>query len=119
MHGNLPTPETHASRPKSAPASPLPYPDALAPAFHHLHLPGTPPLVTERKESSCQKLLFSATLTRDPDKIAALELRDPKYFVVQGGKGSDEDAGGFHVAAEKFSMPSTLMVRLISFFPIL
>jgi ATP-dependent RNA helicase DDX51/DBP6 len=53
-------------------------------------------------------LLFSATLTRDPGKVAALELRDPKYFVVQNpAKGSSD------VVMEKFSMPATLTVSSI------
>ncbi|KAH0833243.1 DEAD-domain-containing protein [Lanmaoa asiatica] len=39
--------------------------------------------VGERRGFSCQKLLFSATLTRDPGKLASLGLRDPKYFVVR------------------------------------
>ncbi|WRT70839.1 uncharacterized protein IL334_007838 [Kwoniella shivajii] len=33
--------------------------------------------------STCQKLLFSATLTRDPSKVAALSLSSPKYYIVQ------------------------------------
>ncbi|KAG5731150.1 hypothetical protein E4T56_gene20630, partial [Termitomyces sp. T112] len=62
----------------------LPTADAVAPAFlHDLSYPDISVFPTESKFSSCQKLLFSATLTRDPGKISALELRDPKYFIVQ------------------------------------
>ncbi|CAE6512021.1 unnamed protein product [Rhizoctonia solani] len=60
--------------------------------------------VTELDEpyhSSCQKLLFSATLTHDPSKIVPLGLRDPRYFVVgdQSGVGAEE---------ETFAFPDTL-----------
>ncbi|CAE6417686.1 unnamed protein product [Rhizoctonia solani] len=60
--------------------------------------------VTELDEpyhSSCQKLLFSATLTHDPSKIVPLGLRDPRYFVVgdQTGVGAEE---------ETFAFPDTL-----------
>ena len=67
---------------------------------------------SEKKETSCQKLLFSATLTRDPAKIAALNLKDPKYFVVQGGanKTASRGEGVLDLVMEKFSMPVTLTV---------
>ncbi|KAG8712210.1 ATP-dependent RNA helicase dbp6 [Ceratobasidium sp. 423] len=60
--------------------------------------------VTELDEpyhSSCQKLLFSATLTHDPSKTVPLGLRDPRYFVVgdQAGVGAEE---------ETFAFPATL-----------
>ncbi|GLB40165.1 putative DEAD box helicase family protein [Lyophyllum shimeji] len=83
----------------------LPVADAVAPAFlHTLPYPVVPTFLTESRASSCQKLLFSATLTRNPGKIAALELRNPKYFVVQESRKE----GVVDVAMEKFSMPSTL-----------
>lgn len=86
-------------------------PDAVAPAWSHtLPYPDIPSFITERKEPSCQKLLFSATLTRDPSRIAGLELRNPKYFVIQDSKKGASDAGILDVVMEKFSMPSTLMV---------
>ncbi|KZT07643.1 DEAD-domain-containing protein [Laetiporus sulphureus 93-53] len=98
---------------------PLPRADALAPAFLHL-LDGVPYVrtdVDERRESSCQKLLFSATLTRDPAKIAALGLREPKYFIVQGRKGEgeeeEEEAGVLDTVMEKFSMPATLTEHML------
>ncbi|KAK7454442.1 ATP-dependent RNA helicase dbp6 [Stygiomarasmius scandens] len=84
--------------------------DALAPAFLHLlPYPDTPSFITENKESSCQKLLFSATLTRDPGKIAALDLRNPKYFVVQ----KDSNDGILDVVTEKFTMPASLKEHMI------
>ncbi|KAF9046894.1 P-loop containing nucleoside triphosphate hydrolase protein [Hymenopellis radicata] len=86
--------------------------DAFAPAFHPHHLSALdgPHFVPERKESSCQKLLFSATLTRDPSKIAALNLRDPKYFIIRGKEGQ---SGLLDVVMEKFSMPETLTEHMI------
>jgi ATP-dependent RNA helicase DDX51/DBP6 len=94
--------------------TPIPRPDALSPAFLHL-LRGGPAVRTEldeKRESSCQKLLFSATLMNDPGRIAALELRDPRYVVVQSSSGG-QDSGLLDVAMEKFSMPSTLKVTWI------
>ena len=89
-------------------------PDGVAPTFTScLPFPVVSVTHTDDKMTSCQKLLFSATLTRDPSKIAALDLQDPKYFIVQGS-----DQGEIlDVVMEKFSMPSTLMVRINSFFP--
>ena len=59
-------------------------------------------------------MLFSATLTRDPAKLAALNLNDPKYFVVQGQSGSaqDKQEGVLNLVMEKFTMPATLKVGL-------
>lgn len=66
--------------------------------------------VQEKKHSSCQKLLFSATLTRDPSKIIALNLHEPKYFVVgsDGAVGMTETGEG--AIGETFAFPSTLKV---------
>lgn len=88
----------------------LAYHDAIAPAYLQGQDQGDLFSVIERKESSCQKLLFSATLTRDPAKIAALELRDPKYFIVQS-QAKDSVPGVLNVAMEKFTMPESLTVR--------
>ncbi|KAI0075245.1 DEAD-domain-containing protein [Panus rudis PR-1116 ss-1] len=96
----------------------LPYADALAPAYHHL-LRDVPYIRTdldEKKEPSCQKLLFSATLTRDPAKISALNMRNPKYFVVQGSAekaASSKDEAVLDLVMEKFSMPETLKEHMI------
>ena len=57
----------------------------------------------EPYHSSCQKLLFSATLTHDPSKIAPLGLRNPRYFIVG-------DRGGVGAAEETFAFPATLSV---------
>lgn len=100
----------HIPQDDATPLDPL-MPDAVAPAWlHTLPYPDIPSFLTERKGSSCQKLLFSATLTSDPSKTAALELRNPKYFVIQDSKKGDFESGVLDVAMEKFSIPSTLMV---------
>ncbi len=70
--------------------TPIPYPDWL----------------------SCQKLLFSATLLSGPGRIAALELRKPRYIVVKSSSESHA-SGVLDVAMEKFSMPTALKVRVV------
>jgi len=47
-----------------------------------------------------QKLLFSATLTRNPSKIASLRLVQPRYFAVTSA-----------ASAARFTVPATLKVR--------
>ena len=69
--------------------------------------------IDEPKASSCQKLLFSATLMSDPAKLRALDLRDPQYVILQS-TGHGADVGGvLDVVMEKFSMPATLSVRVL------
>ena len=107
-------PPTHLEAGAAQGETPVPYPDALSPAFLHL-LRGGPAVQTdldEKRESSCQKLLFSATLMNDPGRIAALELRKPRYIVVQSSSESQE-SGVLDVVMEKFSMPATLKVRVV------
>jgi ATP-dependent RNA helicase DDX51/DBP6 len=88
-------------------------PDGVAPTFTScLPLPVVPVAHIDYKMTSCQKLLFSATLTRDPSKIAALDLRDPKYFIVQSSDKGGSETDILDVVMEKFSMPSTLIVRI-------
>lgn len=52
----------------------------------------------------CQKLLFSATLTRDPATIATLGLRQPEYYI----QGLDATQVG-----EQFALPDTLDQNMI------
>lgn len=59
--------------------------------------------------NQCQKLLFSATLTRDPAKIAALNLVDPQYFIIQDDRDTAKEGGAY--AEESFTVPATLKVR--------
>jgi len=49
----------------------------------------------------------------DPGRIAALELRNPQYVVVQSSD-ENQESGILDVVMEKFSMPATLKVRDIS-----
>ena len=92
-------------------------PDGLAPSFLHM-LRDSQYVRTdfdEVKEASCQKMLFSATLTRDPAKLNALGLRHPKYIVVQStetaGPAGNKEEGMLDFVMEKFTMPATLTVR--------
>lgn len=89
----------------------VPTSDSVSPAFlqryHDNRLD-----IGEVKECSCQKLLFSATLTRDPGKLASLDLRDPKYFVVQSQTERDR-ADALDLLSERFTMPATLMEHMI------
>jgi ATP-dependent RNA helicase DDX51/DBP6 len=88
------------------------YHDALTPAWLH-QADGIPDIATdydERIETSCQKLLFSATLTRDPSKIAALKLRNPQYFVL---RSSYPNLGSGMAYTESFEMPPTLSEHMI------
>ncbi|KAI8971474.1 P-loop containing nucleoside triphosphate hydrolase protein [Mycotypha africana] len=66
--------------------------DAVAPSFLRakFNLPSTD--LDLPKITSVQKLLFSATLTKNPAKIAELHLNDPKYISVQNADGSDATA---------------------------
>ena len=87
--------------------------DALHPAWtpYSLRLSTVTTDVHETKHSSCQKLLFSATLTRDPSKIAALNLTDPKYFVVGSGSAVGISESGNGAVGETFTFPAGLNVR--------
>ncbi|KAK0223191.1 DEAD-domain-containing protein [Armillaria fumosa] len=94
----------------------IPHHNAFAPAFHPFHSPilDGPNYAYEPKESSCQKLLFSATLTRDPSKIAVLELREPKYFVIHSSRPEkDANSGLLDMVMEQFTMPESLTEHMI------
>lgn len=87
--------------------------DSLAPAcLDSEHRESYQADVDEPRGFSCQKLLFSATLTRDPGKLASLGLQDPKYFVVQCQPEDESDGAPSHLVSERFAMPTTLMVSL-------
>lgn len=108
-----------APAPASLNSVDVPASDAVAPAYRHL-VRGIPHVHTdldEKKESSCQKLLFSATLTRDPAKISALHLNNPQYLVVQStdDKTTKED-GVLDLVMEKFAFPASLSVSVFQFF---
>jgi ATP-dependent RNA helicase DDX51/DBP6 len=80
--------------------------DAVAPSFLDARWPSTQPTAYDlggtRPET--QKLLFSATLTRDPSKISALQLQQPVYVAV---RDSNEPV------TSEFTLPSTLREHLI------
>lgn len=70
----------------------------------------------EEAAPSVQKLLFSATLTRDPAKIAALGLRNPHYITVQDtNSAGDEDQGRANGVQqhEQFSLPHSLHEHML------
>ena len=94
------------------PIGPLPHHDALSPTW--IPAPPSRSHIDEKREPSCQKLLFSATLTHDPAKISALDLRDAKYFVV---KDLASTVDGHVFAGETFAFPATLNVSVIETIP--
>ncbi|OCF56210.1 ATP-dependent RNA helicase DDX51/DBP6 [Kwoniella mangroviensis CBS 10435] len=63
----------------------------------------------ERPPVTCQKLLFSATLTRDPSKVAALSLTSPKYYIIQS---TNLPSIPYNIG-ETFSFPSTLSEKML------
>ncbi|KAF9565973.1 ATP-dependent RNA helicase dbp6 [Mortierella alpina] len=84
----------------------FPIHDAVAPGFlsSFFELPESD--VEDPKALSVQKLLFSATLTRNPAKIASLQLSDPQYVAVQeGGQDGDEK--------QKYTTPAGLTEHMI------
>ncbi|KAI9280682.1 P-loop containing nucleoside triphosphate hydrolase protein [Sporodiniella umbellata] len=62
-------------------------PDAIAPNFLKSHYKLLETDLDIPKVPFIQKLLFSATLTKNPAKIAGLHLNDPEYISVQSGEG--------------------------------
>ncbi|KAI8850926.1 P-loop containing nucleoside triphosphate hydrolase protein [Chytridium lagenaria] len=58
-----------------------------------------------------QKLLFSATLTRNPAKIASLRLNNPTYIAVAGLPVSTSTEDGDE--EERYSTPETLKEHMI------
>lgn len=58
-----------------------------------------------------QKLLFSATLTRNPAKIAALHLYDPVYVAVAAS--GTEEGRLVHAGDARYVAPSTMEERMI------
>ncbi|WVF67768.1 hypothetical protein IAT40_002528 [Kwoniella sp. CBS 6097] len=60
-------------------------------------------------QSTCQKLLFSATLTRDPQKVAALALTSPRYYIVQSTSLPSVPT----TIGEQFAFPSSLSEKML------
>ena len=79
----------------------------LAPAWLQAHAKEMEmPTSVHPAQPSVQKLLFSATLTRDPAKMAALKLRKPVYVSVRANK---EDEQG----DAEYAIPDTLREHMI------
>ncbi|KAG0289110.1 ATP-dependent RNA helicase dbp6 [Linnemannia gamsii] len=84
----------------------FPIHDAVAPGFLSSFFQIPESDVEDPKALSVQKLLFSATLTRNPAKIASLQLSDPQYVAVQdGGQDGDEKS--------KYTTPAGLTEHMI------
>ncbi|KAJ3146520.1 ATP-dependent RNA helicase dbp6 [Geranomyces variabilis] len=70
-----------------------------------------------RHYTPLQKLLFSATLTRNPAKIASLHLYNPTYVAVVGSDGNPSAENSLPAAAAgedaRYTAPSTLEERMI------
>ncbi|KAL1750782.1 P-loop containing nucleoside triphosphate hydrolase protein [Schizophyllum commune] len=107
------TTQANTPSPSSLDSS-LPRADAAAPhVVPALDFPDVLSRQPERPRSSCQKLLFSATLTQDPGKLAALNLHNPKYFIVRSKAKRETVTSGIlpdvaDVVMERFSMPEGL-----------
>jgi ATP-dependent RNA helicase DDX51/DBP6 len=89
----------------------VPIHDAIAPAYLDTHFELPVSDIDTPKLPCVQKLLFSATLTKNPAKIAGLHLTNPQYVAVRSGGqiGKDDDDAG-----EKYTTPDTLRVRTFS-----
>eukprot|EP01116_Phalansterium_solitarium_P021698 TRINITY_DN6857_c0_g1_i1.p1 TRINITY_DN6857_c0_g1~~TRINITY_DN6857_c0_g1_i1.p1 ORF type:complete len:701 (+),score=254.06 TRINITY_DN6857_c0_g1_i1:153-2255(+) len=89
---------SHAAQSQPPPGVPV-APFVLRTATTRQPLAVRRPVTTE----PLQKLLFSATLTHNPHKLAALRLNNPRFWASQASSSSvnGEGSGGF-------SMPSTL-----------
>ncbi|KAI6025600.1 P-loop containing nucleoside triphosphate hydrolase protein [Pisolithus orientalis] len=90
----------------------LPICDSLSPALLQTYVDYHTD-VDEFKETSCQKLLFSATLTQDPGRLASLDLRNPKYFIVQSRAEGEDRSDPLDVISERFTMPATLTEHMV------
>ncbi|KAI5985902.1 P-loop containing nucleoside triphosphate hydrolase protein [Pisolithus marmoratus] len=79
----------------------LPVCDSLSPAF------------LQSYSLRCQKLHFSATLTQDPGRLASLDLRNPKYFIVQNPAERGHGSDALDIISKKFTMPATLTEYMV------
>ncbi|KAL2314171.1 ATP-dependent RNA helicase dbp6 [Schizosaccharomyces pombe] len=82
----------------------------ISPTF----LPDIDTLLPYRLPSPLQKLVFSATLTRDPSKIASLKLHNPRLVLVQNKDMEVDDGGEIEDDAIVFSVPPTLQEYHVS-----
>ncbi|ORY72933.1 P-loop containing nucleoside triphosphate hydrolase protein [Leucosporidium creatinivorum] len=86
--------------------------DALAPEWWDAKIGRVASDLDVRSQPSCQKLLFSATLSRDPAKIDALHLHRPIYISVEDALDPHAEDEG--VDSElKFTFPAQLKEHMI------
>lgn len=81
------------------------------------------PLVAQKLsrpwEKYVQKLLFSATLSQDPEKLTRLGLFQPKLFTSVVSAGPEEDAGNQHHFVGKYTTPAELVEHYVECAPTL
>ncbi|WBW74605.1 ATP-dependent RNA helicase Dbp6 [Schizosaccharomyces osmophilus] len=82
----------------------------VAPYF----LSSLPTALPHHLDSPLQKLVFSATMTRDPSKVATLRLRDPRLLLVQSEGVDIDDGEEIEGDAIIFSVPPTLKEYRVS-----
>lgn len=83
-------------------------------------------LRTRKWSRPVQKLIFSATLTRDPGKLALLRIRDPQVYIIGGEIENKITKTGFNdlhnngitdksvqTNGREFAVPYTLTERLV------
>ncbi|KAJ1920711.1 ATP-dependent RNA helicase dbp6 [Mycoemilia scoparia] len=85
------------------PLTKLPIPDAMT--FYNAEDTYD---ILSRPPQRIQKLLFSATLTRDPAKIASLRLQRPVYISVESPLKTQTTDSGEITSDVRYSMPSGL-----------
>ncbi|ODN99600.1 ATP-dependent RNA helicase DDX51/DBP6 [Cryptococcus wingfieldii CBS 7118] len=84
--------------------------DTISPAWmESFHLEDRSSEWCDPLPSTCQKLLFSATLTRDPSKVAALALQRPQYYIVQSSSLPSIPTN----IGEHFALPSSLSEKML------
>ncbi|KAG7360673.1 DEAD/DEAH box helicase domain protein [Nitzschia inconspicua] len=60
-----------------------------------------------------RKMLFSATLTKDPQKLAALKLTNPKYFNAHHLKRTNSEGGSKNAKESLYRMPERLQENFV------
>ncbi|KAK4700597.1 ATP-dependent RNA helicase DDX51/DBP6, partial [Phenoliferia sp. Uapishka_3] len=101
-----------ALKPPASSSSDFPGKGAMAPDWWDVKTGRVASDVDEHCLHSCQKLLFSATLSRDPAKIDALHLSRPIFVSVEDaldGNYDDEEVDD----ELKFTLPATLKEFMI------
>lgn len=78
-------------------------------------LPGVSSILPVRPTNTVQKLLFSATLTRDPAKIVALDLRNALFVSVEDAETGQKEGDAEQPKdwQDSFALPSTLKEHIM------